>query len=108
MHASELSPLIPDYGWSSEPPHTEAYLLKPLERLLQPPSSQSPPRILDLGCGNGSLVLHLHSLGYDVVGLDLSSSGIEASKRRCPDPAFYVCAADPIQIQSLDIPSSTT
>ena len=105
MHALELSLLIPDYGWSSEPPHTEAYLLKPLERLLQPPpSSQSSPRILDLGCGNGSLVLHLYSLGYEVVGLDPSPSGIEAAKRRCPDAAFHVCAADPIQLQSLDIP----
>lgn len=35
---------IADYGWSAESPHTEAYLLEPLQHLLQnhaPPSAGS-------------------------------------------------------------------
>ena len=46
--------VIPDYGWSQQIPHTNAYLLEPLQQLLNelaPPEAQ----VLDLGCGNGEL-----------------------------------------------------
>jgi 2-polyprenyl-3-methyl-5-hydroxy-6-metoxy-1,4-benzoquinol methylase len=32
--------------------------------------------ILDIGCGNGSLALALHKLGYTVYGIDASAQGI--------------------------------
>ena len=36
--------------------------------------------VLDLACGKGRHAKHLHSLGYDVTGVDLSPKSIEAAK----------------------------
>lgn len=38
-------------------------------------------RILDLGCGSGRHVLHLTKLGFDVMGLDYSPTGIQLAKQ---------------------------
>jgi 2-polyprenyl-6-hydroxyphenyl methylase/3-demethylubiquinone-9 3-methyltransferase len=38
-------------------------------------------RVFDLGCGNGALASHLHSLGFDVSGVDPSYSGIQNAAR---------------------------
>ncbi len=72
-----------DYGWGEEVPHTQAYLVKPLLRLLQEGSGPGS-RVLDLGCGNGALADRLTHLGYEVVGVDPSGSGIAAAQRRFP------------------------
>jgi SAM-dependent methyltransferase len=49
------------YGWDEHVPHTQAYLLRPLQKLLNA-LTPSPPtaagaglQVLDLGCGNGAL-----------------------------------------------------
>lgn len=44
---------------------------------LHPPDSS---RILDLACGRGRHAVYIHSLGYDVTGLDLSAESIEYAK----------------------------
>ena len=41
-------------------------------------------RILDLGCGNGSVVLHLASRGYQPVGIDPSEEGIAHGRKAYP------------------------
>ena len=48
---------------------------------------------LDLGCGEGNVTIPLASLGYRMVGIDISEEEIEKakSKRTLPDnPMFYV------------------
>jgi SAM-dependent methyltransferase len=90
-------PLLPDYGWSEQTPHTEAYLLAPLQQLLRefvpPPAWQTPtvqrPSVLDLGCGNGALAEELLSWGYDATGIDPSASGIAQARRRLPSIPFH-------------------
>ncbi|MEO1053268.1 MAG: methyltransferase domain-containing protein [Bacteroidota bacterium] len=37
-------------------------------------------RVLDVGCGNGIISLHLGHLGYDVQGIDVSEKAIEKAK----------------------------
>ncbi|EHQ41330.1 class I SAM-dependent DNA methyltransferase [Myroides odoratus] len=37
-------------------------------------------KVLDLACGKGRHAIYLNSLGYDVVGADLSANSIEAAK----------------------------
>lgn len=95
--ASEFA--IADYGWSGKTPHTDAYLLPPLQLLLQ--HLLPPQQVLDLGCGNGALAAQLQQWGYSVVGVDPSPSGIAAARERCPDLAFHQATAHPAAIEAL-------
>lgn len=99
-----IDAIVPDYSWSHQRPHTEAYLLKPLLQLLPSPEA-TPVRVLDLGCGNGSLSCFLNSLGYCVIGVDPSMSGIEVASSNAPAVSFHLCPADPASLQALRLGS---
>lgn len=45
-------------------------------------------RVLDLGCGNGSFTARLHEAGYEITGMDHSSSGIALARRQYPAIPF--------------------
>ena len=63
---------------TTESNHLKGYLWEPvLRRLIQ---EKSVKRILDLGCGNGAFSKKLAELGYDVVGVDTSESGIAQAR----------------------------
>ncbi len=47
-------------------------------------------KFLDLGTGPGTQAKHLASLGFDVVGSDLSQSAIEKAKKLYSEPEFVV------------------
>lgn len=69
--------------------HHHAYLLTPLLKLLPPnPSHQQKLKVLDLGCGNGSLSQNLAQAGYDVVGVEDSASGVQVATQTMPDCHF--------------------
>jgi 2-polyprenyl-6-hydroxyphenyl methylase/3-demethylubiquinone-9 3-methyltransferase len=82
-----------------EPAHTHAYLWPVVERLLPPPKAGP---VLDLGCGNGAFTARLHSLGYQVKGIDPSPSGIALARALVPDVAFIESPAVPELANSLD------
>ena len=42
-------------------------------------------RVLDIGCGYGSLVAYLRSCGYEAEGIDLDRDAIEAGRRLFPE-----------------------
>ncbi len=65
---------------------------KPLDRaLLGALAEMTPPgTLLDLGCGTGEVALHLHRLGRQVLGIDLSPRMIEVASRLCPGPDYRV------------------
>lgn len=69
-----------------------AYLLPALVELCRdlPPGS----RLLDIGCGNGSLAHEFSKLGYSVVGIDLAAPGIRIARESCPAGRFELLAAD--------------
>ncbi|CAM06495.1 methyltransferase family protein [Saccharopolyspora erythraea NRRL 2338] len=46
--------------------------------------------VADLGCGPGNVTAHLHSLGLDVFGVDLSPKTVENARRLHPDLRFDV------------------
>ena len=46
-------------------------------------------RILDIGCGNGSLCRELAEAGFQVVGMEPSGSGIAIARQSVPGVAFY-------------------
>jgi len=50
--------------------------------------------ICDLGCGNGYMSRRLADLGYDVVGVDASESGVGIARRACPNATFIHSSID--------------
>lgn len=65
--------------------HHHQYLLPPLLRLL--PKGRRL-RVLDLGCGNGSLTAQIAKQGHDVTGIDSSKTGVEHARASWPGVRF--------------------
>lgn len=82
-----------DYGYADDSTCRMQRLLAPVvERLLGPMPRGS--RILDIGCGNGALASHFLAKGINVVGIDLSDSGVAIARTRYPQGRFEVLPAD--------------
>lgn len=63
----------------------ELFISKLIEYLNPPKQS----KILDLACGTGRHSIYLNSLGYDVVGVDLSRNSISVAKKREKDRLYF-------------------
>ncbi len=79
---SVLSHASSEYEWTTAG-HAEAhrYLLPPVLELLRRHGAQ---RVLDLGCGNGSMSAAIGQHGFTVTGMDHSASGVAAARRNFP------------------------
>ena len=97
-----------DYGYrSASPCHVHSRILPAILRLLRPVLSQTSnrrPRVLDVGCGNGALCGDLLAQGCNVVGIDLSVSGIEIARRTHPSGRFETLSASDGLLESLGEP----
>ena len=73
-----------------ESSHHHAYLLPPLLEMLSDikRSRQQTLRVLDLGCGNGSLSHRIAQQGYEVVGVEDSEQGVAIARQTFPDCHF--------------------
>ncbi len=49
--------------------------------------------IIDMGCGNGTVVHALTELGYNAYGVDASEDGVEIANKKVPGK-FFVCDVD--------------
>lgn len=75
-----------DYGFHTDViTHNLKYMLSPLLTMLDKNKNHC---ILDLGCGNGYLVNHLISLGYNAYGTDASEKGIVLARQTNPERFF--------------------
>lgn len=65
---------------------------RPLDRALLGVFAElaGPGTVGDLGCGPGRISAHLHALGRDVLGVDLSPGMIAEARRRHPGPRFAI------------------
>lgn len=91
-----------EYAYSnSNSGHHHAYLLPLLLPMLpsQKDSNQPKLRVLDIGCGNGSLSHVIAQNGYEVVGVEESESGFKFAGLSYPDCQF-------IQASIYDLPYS--
>ncbi|BAY21838.1 type 11 methyltransferase [Calothrix sp. NIES-2100] len=72
--------------------HHHTYLTKPLLDLISQSASvlekQRPLRVLDIGCGNGSLSNFIAKNGYEVVGIEESESGVKFASHTFPECRF--------------------
>lgn len=77
----------------SKPRSHHPYLIGPLLELLSLIKQAIPSkvRILDLGCGNGSLTSVIARHGYEMVGLDNSEAGIAIARQSFPECKF-ICS----------------
>lgn len=79
-------------GWhSSTPTYSQRYINPALLRILR---AEQPARLLDLGCGNGSLCLFFHSHGFAVVGMEPDRDGISIGREPLPSTACYPLGVD--------------
>lgn len=46
--------------------------------------------VADLGCGTGRITAHLHSMGVDIFGIDLSQGMVDVARRTHPSLRFVV------------------
>ncbi len=62
------------------------YILPAIQKLLR----DLPPEavIVDLGCGNGSLLAQLRGHGWELHGIEMSQSGLEQASKNFPDIHF--------------------
>jgi 2-polyprenyl-3-methyl-5-hydroxy-6-metoxy-1,4-benzoquinol methylase len=82
-----------EYSYAdAKPGHHHAYLTQPLLEMISESASiidkQHSLRILDIGCGNGSLSNFLAKNGYEVVGIEESESGVKFASHTFPDCHF--------------------
>ncbi len=88
-----MAETIVEYHYhNSDASHHDEYLGARVREVLL---TEAPPpcRVLDLGCGNGFNANQLSELGYEVLGIDSSESGIEIAKKAYPKVKFFVDSA---------------
>jgi SAM-dependent methyltransferase len=59
----------------------------------------SGARVLEIGCGSGELLAHLHA--HHRTGIDLSPQQIEAARARLPDAEFHVQAGETLALSGI-------
>lgn len=84
-----MSNVQQEYGWQDTALTEANHLLIPAILKMLP---KRGVRVLDLGCGNGTLAVALHQQGYDVVALDASADGIELARQQNPGIRFETCS----------------
>ncbi len=88
-----MSNIYREFGYQDERPLcTHAYLLPAVLELLSPITPGL--RVLDVGCGNGSMAGELLVRGCRVVGIDLSEQGISLARKNHPSARFEVLPAE--------------
>lgn len=100
-HQDKESTRYKDYGFrDASPSHMHRHFLPPLFELAE--SLPAPnKRVLDVGCGNGAAAGQFLARGYEVVGIDLSATGIELARKNFPTGRFEIMAADEHILENL-------
>jgi 2-polyprenyl-6-hydroxyphenyl methylase/3-demethylubiquinone-9 3-methyltransferase len=67
-------------------------------------------RVLDIGCGNGTLCRVLSDAGHSVVGIEPSASGVEAARAAAPGGTFCEMGVydDPSQLPEADFDAAVS
>ena len=85
-HSNEYQYSSSQLAWDN------AYLWQPVEKILLSEKKHAN-RLFDLGCGNGISAGAASQMGFDVVGVDTSQSGISNAIQHFPEVHFAVGSA---------------
>jgi SAM-dependent methyltransferase len=85
-----MQPDIPDYGFYDAEPLWGSQYLWPAVRSIVRSRSFPNRRAFEVGFGNGSTSDMLSQLGFDVIGIDPSPTGIAVAKQAYPHCKFEV------------------
>ena len=89
-----------DYGYASDTPcHMLGRILPVVDSMVGPLPAGA--RMLDIGCGNGALAGQFLARGMQVVGVDLSESGIAIARKKYPQGRFEILNAEGDLLESL-------
>lgn len=77
-----------DYVWDEEEAGSNSYLAGPIVDIL---AALQVKRLLDLGCGNGTLTKHFVKLGCEIVGCEPDATGVELAMKNVPGAKFFKC-----------------
>lgn len=82
MSSTNITSSGSDYEYHTpEAPTSDSVLTPHVVRLC---AALGAKRVLDLGCGNGSMMAALHQAGFQVSGCDPSESGLEFARQAVP------------------------
>ena len=84
-----MSNVQQQYGWTDTALTEANHLLIPKILSLLPGGRL---KILDLGCGNGTLASELQKLEHQVTAVDASADGIKLARQRFPGIRFEICS----------------
>lgn len=86
---TERDHAVAEYSYSSAGPnHSHDYLQPVVADFVG--EMRPGSRILDLGCGNGSMLATFRELGFELHGIDSSTSGIEQARRHYGSIMFHL------------------
>lgn len=71
-----------DQNWSEEPAKEHTWRTRIPEEEVQLLQKEEAKSILDLGCGDGTTLAHLSSLGFAMTGIDYSEVGIAKAREK--------------------------
>jgi 2-polyprenyl-3-methyl-5-hydroxy-6-metoxy-1,4-benzoquinol methylase len=79
-----------EYSWGNDSlTNAHSFIVDPLLSMLPPPIVDGErTKILDVGCGNGSLSNYLHKKGYFVIGVEESQQGVAIAQKNFPGCQF--------------------
>jgi 2-polyprenyl-6-hydroxyphenyl methylase/3-demethylubiquinone-9 3-methyltransferase len=83
-----------DFLWYNADP-TAVYLLPVVRSIVNRLARRTGAgrlRVADIGCGNGFVAADLAGLGHEVMGIDISASGIRLAKERGSAARFELCS----------------
>ena len=80
-----MSPDPANYGWTNDIPESSGYLLKAIREAISP---LKPRSLLDMGCGNGSILRGLADLGAKRSGCDADAQGLEIARHADPGATY--------------------
>ncbi|MFJ6153492.1 class I SAM-dependent methyltransferase [Micromonospora profundi] len=81
----------------------EPYLLAALALFADLVHAAGGGPVADVGCGPGHVTAHLHKLGVDAFGVDLSPAMIDIARREHPDLRFEVGSMTDLQLADASI-----